>query len=143
MPRKQRIGVCILLCLGFIVTIAGVIRTYFIWKGLMATYDETWYSYPLWIAATVEVDLAVVSDFATGSKGEATNTRADLRMRSSLEVPSKTTTRRYILKTVRQNLILALTKQLSRDANSLFQRPLLGLPSSPQPPMVPNQSNGI
>ncbi|KXL45893.1 hypothetical protein M433DRAFT_66438 [Acidomyces richmondensis BFW] len=62
MPLRQRIGVCILLCLGFVVTIAGSIRTYFIWKSLIATWDETWYSYPLWIAAAVEIDLAVVGE---------------------------------------------------------------------------------
>ncbi|KAK5111136.1 hypothetical protein LTR62_005335 [Meristemomyces frigidus] len=60
MPRRQRIGVCILLCLGFIVTIAGIIRTYFIWKSLVQQYDETWWAYPLWIAAAVEIDLAVI-----------------------------------------------------------------------------------
>jgi hypothetical protein len=42
MPLKQRIGVCILLSLGFIVTIAGVLRTYFIWKTFRTAYDETW-----------------------------------------------------------------------------------------------------
>lgn len=41
MPLKQRIGVCILLCLGMIVTIAGSLRTYFTWKSLMASWDET------------------------------------------------------------------------------------------------------
>jgi len=61
MPMRQRVGVCILLCLGLIVTIAGIIRTYFIWKSLIATFDEPWYAYPLWIAAAVEIDLAVVS----------------------------------------------------------------------------------
>ena len=64
MPLKQRIGVCVLLCLGFIVTIAGVIRTYFIWKSLMDSWDQTWFAYPLWIAAAVEIDLAVVSVFS-------------------------------------------------------------------------------
>lgn len=62
MPLKQRIGVCILLSLGIIVTVAGILRTYFIWKALISTYDETWYSYQLWICATVEIDLAVVSN---------------------------------------------------------------------------------
>ncbi|QDS68636.1 hypothetical protein FKW77_001626 [Venturia effusa] len=57
---RQRIGVIILLSLGFVVTIAGVTRTFFIWKSLIASYDETWYAYPLWIAAAVEVDLAVI-----------------------------------------------------------------------------------
>ncbi|KAK3674979.1 hypothetical protein LTR78_005323 [Recurvomyces mirabilis] len=60
MPRRQRFGVCVLLCLGFIVTIAGIVRTYFIWKSLIAQYDETWWAYPLWIAAAVEIDLAVI-----------------------------------------------------------------------------------
>ena len=60
MPRRQRFGVCVLLCLGFIVTIAGITRTYFIWKSLIAQYDETWWAYPLWIAAAVEIDLAVI-----------------------------------------------------------------------------------
>src|ERR1700761_472371 len=57
MPLKQRIGVCILLCLGVIVTIAGAIRTYYTWKSLLDSWDETWWAYPLWIAAAVELDL--------------------------------------------------------------------------------------
>lgn len=61
MPLKRRIGICILLCMGFLVTTAGAIRTYFIWKSLVDSWDETWFSYPLWIAAAVEIDLAVVS----------------------------------------------------------------------------------
>ena len=61
MPLKQRIGVCILLCLGFIVTIAGSIRTYYTWKSLLDSWDEPWYAYPLWIAAAVEIDLGLVS----------------------------------------------------------------------------------
>ena len=60
MPFRQRIGVCILLCLGLVVTIAGAIRTYYSWKSLMASWDETWYAYPLWIAAAVEIDLGLV-----------------------------------------------------------------------------------
>ena len=61
MPLRQRIGVCVLLSAGIIVTIAGTIRTYFIWKRLIDTYDETWYTYPLWICAAIEIDIAVVS----------------------------------------------------------------------------------
>ena len=60
MPLRQRVGICLLLCLGLVVTIAGVVRTYFIWKSLLDSYDETWYAYPLWIAATIEIDLAVI-----------------------------------------------------------------------------------
>lgn len=61
MPLRDRIGVCILLCLGFIVTIAGAIRTYYIWKSLLDSWDETWLAFPLWISAAVEIHLAVVS----------------------------------------------------------------------------------
>lgn len=61
MPLKQRIGVCALLCVGFFVTIAGIIRSYYIYKSLIASYDETWFTYPLWIAAALEIDIAVVS----------------------------------------------------------------------------------
>ncbi|KAF2876943.1 hypothetical protein BDV95DRAFT_601355 [Massariosphaeria phaeospora] len=61
MPRRQRIAVIVLFSLGFVVTIAGIIRTWFIYKSLVAEYDQTWYAYPLWIAAAVEIDLGVVS----------------------------------------------------------------------------------
>ena len=61
MPVSKRIGVCTLLCVGFSVTVAGIIRTYYIYKSLIGTYDETWFTYPLWIAAALEIDLAVVS----------------------------------------------------------------------------------
>jgi hypothetical protein len=61
MPLRQRFGICVLLSAGILVTIAGVIRTYFIWKSLIDTYDETWFTYPLWICAALEIDIAVVS----------------------------------------------------------------------------------
>ncbi|GAB7349510.1 hypothetical protein MBLNU459_g0217t2 [Dothideomycetes sp. NU459] len=68
MPLRQRVGVTVLLCLGILVTVAGIIRTYFIWKSLIATYDETWFSYPLWICAAVEIDLAVLCACAPALK---------------------------------------------------------------------------
>ncbi|GME64378.1 hypothetical protein GTA08_BOTSDO12914 [Neofusicoccum parvum] len=60
MPIQQRIGVMILLSLGFVVVVAGAIRTYYIWKGLIVSYDETWFTFPLWIAAAVEINLGVI-----------------------------------------------------------------------------------
>ncbi|KAJ9657700.1 hypothetical protein H2201_008106 [Coniosporium apollinis] len=60
MPRRQMVGVVMLLSLGFVVTLAGIIRTCFIWKSLMDSYDEMWYAFPLWIAAAVEIDLAMI-----------------------------------------------------------------------------------
>lgn len=64
MPLRERIGVVVLLSAGIIVTIAGVLRTVFIWQALIETYDESWHTYPLWICAAVEIDLAVVSHMA-------------------------------------------------------------------------------
>jgi hypothetical protein len=61
MPRRQRFAVAILFGLGFIVTIAGVVRTWYIYRSLFREYDQTWYAYPLWIAAAIEIDLGVVS----------------------------------------------------------------------------------
>lgn len=68
MPLWHRIGVCVLLCLGIVVTIAGSLRTYWTWKSLMASYDETWYAYPLWIAAAVEIDVGVICACAPALK---------------------------------------------------------------------------
>lgn len=64
MPLKDRIGVIVLLSGGVIVTIAGIFRTVFVYDGLIATYDESWYTYPLWICAALEVDIGVVSHSA-------------------------------------------------------------------------------
>ena len=65
MPIRQRLGLLVLLSGGVIVTIAGMVRTYFIWKSLISSWDETWYAVPLWISACVEIDLAIVSLHAT------------------------------------------------------------------------------
>jgi hypothetical protein len=61
MPKSQRFAVAFLFGLGFIVTVAGVVRTWFIYRSLFGEWDQTWYAYPLWIAAAVEIDLGVVS----------------------------------------------------------------------------------
>ncbi|KXL50068.1 hypothetical protein M433DRAFT_27169 [Acidomyces richmondensis BFW] len=68
LPVKQRIGVSVLFGLGFIVIIAGSIRTYYIWRGLIDSYDETWFAYPLWIAAAVEIDVGVICACAPALK---------------------------------------------------------------------------
>lgn len=73
MPMRDRIGVCILLSLGIVVTVAGVVRTYYIWQSLINSWDETWFSYPLWICAAVEIDVAVVCAPASSSHTCITN----------------------------------------------------------------------
>ncbi|KAL1641504.1 hypothetical protein SLS58_006009 [Diplodia intermedia] len=87
MPVQQRIGVMALLSLGLVVVVAGVARTYYIWKGLIESYDETWYTFPLWIAAAVEVNLGIrciapafsnfgsrISSLKSGSSSPGSNT---------------------------------------------------------------------
>ena len=89
MPLKQRIGVCILLCLGFVVTIAGSIRTYYSWKSLIASWDETWFAYPLWIAAAVEIDLGLICSCAPAWKSLLQQPIKELTSKlSSLRSPS-------------------------------------------------------
>ncbi|KAL5380616.1 hypothetical protein DPSP01_007680 [Paraphaeosphaeria sporulosa] len=60
MPRRQRFAVIVLFSLGFFVTAAGSVRTYYIYESLVVQYDTTWYAYPLWIAAAIEIDLGVI-----------------------------------------------------------------------------------
>jgi hypothetical protein len=48
MPRRQRLAVAFLFAMGIVVTIAGIVRTWFIYKSLITTYDNTWYaSFPI------------------------------------------------------------------------------------------------
>ena len=58
---KQRIAVCALFFLGFIVCIAGIIQAYYVNKALIHSYDETWDGWPLWVASAIEVDVGIVS----------------------------------------------------------------------------------
>ena len=98
MPLWHRIGVCVLLCLGVVVTIAGSLRTYWTWKSLIKSYDETWYAYPLWIAAAVEIDLGVVCACAPALKSLLQRPIREMASRissklSSLRSPSGTQNR--------------------------------------------------
>ncbi|KAK5127286.1 hypothetical protein LTR08_004449 [Meristemomyces frigidus] len=74
--------------MGLVVTIAGVIRTYFIWKSLMDSYDETWFAYPLWIAAAVEIDLAVICACAPAWKSLLQQPIQDFSSRVSSKISS-------------------------------------------------------
>jgi hypothetical protein len=83
MPWTQRCAVAFLFGLGLVVTVAGAVRTYFIYRALFGKeYDNTWYSYPLWIAAAVEIDLGVVS-VPIGHQHTLLTCSLDLRIRPS------------------------------------------------------------
>jgi len=61
MQRRQRYGVAVLFGLGYIVTGAGIVRTYFTWKVFNNKQgDQTWEEYPAFLGATVENNLAII-----------------------------------------------------------------------------------
>lgn len=61
LPLSQRISTAALLGLGGIATIAGTVRTVYIYIALVASWDVTWEGYPLWIWGSIELHLAMVS----------------------------------------------------------------------------------
>jgi hypothetical protein len=62
--QKQRWTVIGLLSVGFLVGVAGCVRTFFLWKSISASnLDLSWYADLHWIASEVEIDLAIVSVF--------------------------------------------------------------------------------
>lgn len=62
MESKQKYGVAVLLSLGYIVTIAGAVRTYYIYKTFWVVKDQTWDGqYPAFLAAAFENNIALVN----------------------------------------------------------------------------------
>jgi hypothetical protein len=55
---SQRWSVIGLLSLGYLVAIAGIVRSYYLWRAA-ETYDLTWWASPQWCCAEVEIDLAL------------------------------------------------------------------------------------
>lgn len=60
LPRKQRIIVAILFGAGFVVCIAGIFRTYFLYKLTLNYRDVTWDAFPVWLSTAVELYLGIV-----------------------------------------------------------------------------------
>jgi len=61
MSRRQRWSVISILCLGILVTILGIVRCWFVWQALVATYDATWWGGVHWTVSEVENNTALVS----------------------------------------------------------------------------------
>ncbi|KAF2397694.1 hypothetical protein EJ06DRAFT_558694 [Trichodelitschia bisporula] len=62
MPPWRRYAVALLLGLGYLVTIAGIVRTYYTWQALHTPdYDLSWYQGISVIASAVENDLAIIT----------------------------------------------------------------------------------
>jgi Fungal rhodopsin domain len=60
LPTRQVVIVVLLFSLGFMSCIAGIIRTYFMYR-VTKLYDQTWNSYPVWITSAVELYIGMVS----------------------------------------------------------------------------------
>jgi len=61
MPRRQKFIVATLLAAGYVVCVAGAIRTYYVWYFYNGTWDMSWYIVPGMLAASIENDLGIVS----------------------------------------------------------------------------------
>jgi hypothetical protein len=61
LSRRQQLSVLSILCLGIMVTILGCVRTWFVWKSLIGSWDISWWGGPHWIVSEVENNVALVS----------------------------------------------------------------------------------
>jgi hypothetical protein len=61
LPLRQRIIVALLFGIGFVVCLAGIVRTYYMYKATAGYHDVTWDAYPAWLATAVELYLGIVS----------------------------------------------------------------------------------
>lgn len=60
LPLSQRIGLVAIFSLGFIVVVAGCLRTYYTWYVVEHTWDVSWYGFDLWIWTAVEANLGII-----------------------------------------------------------------------------------
>ncbi|KAL2814581.1 hypothetical protein BJX63DRAFT_193130 [Aspergillus granulosus] len=60
LPTRQRVAVISIFALGIVVDIAGSIRTVYVWKSMIVSYDTTWEGWPVLLAATVEINLGLI-----------------------------------------------------------------------------------
>lgn len=58
-PRRQRLVVILLFAAGFLVCVAGAVRTYYTYIDLTST-DMTWDTYYMWISSSVELYVGIV-----------------------------------------------------------------------------------
>lgn len=60
LPARQRIAVMSIFGLGIVVNVAGSVRTAYVYESMLATYDATWYGWPILLSAAVEINLGLV-----------------------------------------------------------------------------------
>ena len=60
MRQRQRLFVSGLFALGYVVTGAGIARTYFTWKAFYTNGDVGWWQTPVFMSSTIENNLALI-----------------------------------------------------------------------------------
>lgn len=60
LPARQRLAVISIFGLGIVVNVAGTVRTVYVWKSMMDSYDSTWMGWPILLAGSIEINLAMV-----------------------------------------------------------------------------------
>ena len=60
LPARQRIAVMSIFSLGIVVNVAGTVRTVYVYKSMIASYDMTWLGWPVFLAASIEINLGLV-----------------------------------------------------------------------------------
>ncbi|KAF1816763.1 hypothetical protein P152DRAFT_388605 [Eremomyces bilateralis CBS 781.70] len=61
MNKAQKYGLAFLLGLGYVVTAAGALRTYYSWRVYYEpSYDYTWEQFPAFVSSAVENNLSVI-----------------------------------------------------------------------------------
>lgn len=66
MSRRQRIIIIVLFGAGFLVCVAGAVRSYYTYVELVSP-DITWNTYYVWISGTVELYVGIVSILSQSS----------------------------------------------------------------------------
>ena len=65
MPLKERLGVIVLLGIGSCAVVAAAAKTYYVYVALIGSWDQTWWTVPIWITAIVEANVIIVSSEAS------------------------------------------------------------------------------
>ncbi|KAB8078404.1 hypothetical protein BDV29DRAFT_166318 [Aspergillus leporis] len=60
LPARQRIAVMSIFSLGIVVNVAGTVRTVYVYKSMIASYDMTWLGWPVFLAASIEINLGLI-----------------------------------------------------------------------------------
>jgi hypothetical protein len=60
LPIRQRIIVSMLFGAGFVVCLAGVVRTVYMYRVTDGYYDVTWDAFPVWLSTAVELYIGIV-----------------------------------------------------------------------------------